>query len=95
MDTLLFRTSAWLVIGVLATLLIAVSHDFGFSVHLGIVAIAAFAAMIYSAKFADYGAILSGAPGRHSDISRYDDEVIRWGVIATMFWGFAGLAAGL
>jgi len=95
MDKLLFRTSAWLVIGVLATLLIAVSHDFGFSVHLGIIAIAAFAAMIYSAKFADYGAILSGAPGRHADISRYDDDVIRWGVIATMFWGFAGLAAGL
>ncbi|MFW1123204.1 cbb3-type cytochrome c oxidase subunit I, partial [Vibrio parahaemolyticus] len=29
------------------------------------------------------------------DQGRYDDEVIRWGVIATVFWGMAGFLAGL
>ena len=36
---------------------------------------------------------------RDPEISRrpgaYDDDPIRWGVIATLFWGTAGLAAGL
>jgi cytochrome c oxidase cbb3-type subunit 1 len=27
--------------------------------------------------------------------SRYDDDVIRWGVIATMFWGVVGLLVGV
>ena len=27
--------------------------------------------------------------------SRYDDDPIRWGVIATLFWGIAGFLVGL
>ena len=32
---------------------------------------------------------------RMPDQGRYDDDVIRWGVIATVFWGIAGFTAGL
>ena len=30
-----------------------------------------------------------------TDPSRYDDDPIRWGIIATVFWGMAGFLAGL
>src|SRR3982750_349972 len=32
---------------------------------------------------------------RAADLGRYDDAPIRWGVIATLFWGIAGFLAGL
>ena len=41
MDDLLFKSGGWLLISFLAILAIAVSSDFGFSVHMGIVAVAA------------------------------------------------------
>ncbi len=61
--------------------------------HLAIVAIAAFAAVAVSLRSAD-DAVFLGIANR-PDSSLYDDAPIRWGVIATMFWGLAGLAAGL
>jgi cytochrome c oxidase cbb3-type subunit 1 len=92
MDDLLFRTGGWLLIAFVAILTIAVSSDFGFSVHMAIVAGAAFLAMVYTMRNANYDplAVVHGA-----DPSRYDDDPVRWGVIATMFWGVAGFAAGL
>ena len=44
---------------------------------------------------ADCGAIASGILRIPADPSRYDDDPIRWGVIATVFWAMAGIAAGL
>ena len=63
--------------------------------HLGIVAAAAFVCLLATPKKADYGALALGLAREPVDQSRYDDDVIRWGVIATIFWGVAGLAAGL
>jgi cytochrome c oxidase cbb3-type subunit 1 len=94
MDILLMKSGGWLLVAILATLAIMASADFGFSVHLAIIAAAALAAMVWTLRSADYEALLSGVP-RPADQSRYDDEVIRWGVIATLFWGVAGFAAGL
>jgi cytochrome c oxidase cbb3-type subunit I len=92
MDDLLLRTGGWLLIAFVAVLTIAVSSDFGFSVHMAIVAAAAFLAMVYTMRAANYDplAVVHGA-----DPSRYDDDPVRWGVIATIFWGVAGFAAGL
>jgi cytochrome c oxidase cbb3-type subunit 1 len=92
MDDLLFKSGGWLLIAFTAVITVAVSSDFGFSVHMAIVAVAAFAAMIYTLRSANYDplAVVSGP-----DPSRYDDDPIRWGVIATIFWGVAGFAAGL
>ncbi|TCJ39075.1 hypothetical protein [Parafrankia sp. BMG5.11] len=30
-----------------------------------------------------------------TDPSRYDDDPVRWGVIATVFWGVVGFSVGL
>ena len=92
MDDLLVRTGGWLALAVLAVFAVAVSADFGFSVHMAIVAAAAFLVMMLTLRNADYNPV-QAVTG--PDQSRYDDEPIRWGVIATMFWGVAGLAAGL
>ncbi len=92
MDTLLTRTGSLLLVVFVATLLIAVSADFGFSVHLAIIAAAAFIAMIFTLRNGDYDPL---AAPKGANQSRYDDDPIRWGVIATMFWGVAGLAAGV
>jgi cytochrome c oxidase cbb3-type subunit 1 len=95
MDSLVMKSVGWLIVAFAAILLIAVSADFGFSVHLAIVAAAAFAGLVATLAKADYSALARGVPAKAADPGRYDDEVIRWGVIATLFWGFAGFAAGL
>ena len=94
MDTLVLKSGGWLLLAIMATLAIMASADFGFSVHLAIVAAAAFAALVYTLRSADFSATFPGGPPQ-ADQTRYDDEVIRWGVIATLFWGVAGFAAGL
>jgi cytochrome c oxidase cbb3-type subunit 1 len=91
METLVIKSGGWLLVGITAILLIAISSDFGFSVHLGIVALAAFAALVVTLRSADW----SGLAPRQADQGRYDDEIVRWGVIATLFWGVAGFTAGL
>jgi len=37
----------------------------------------------------------AGAVAMSADPSAYNDDVIRWGVIATLFWGTAGLLVGV
>jgi cytochrome c oxidase cbb3-type subunit 1 len=59
--------------------------DSGFAVHMAIMALAALIAALWVAR---------GRP-LPADESHYDDEPIRWGVIATTFWGVVGLLAGL
>ena len=95
MDTLVMKSGGWLLLAVVATLLVGISADFGFSAHLTIVAIAALIAMAWTMKSADYGALATGRAKAPADQGAYDDEPIRWGVIATLFWGVAGFAAGL
>ncbi|QAY78724.1 cytochrome-c oxidase, cbb3-type subunit I [Sphingosinicella sp. BN140058] len=95
MDTLVMKSGLWLLLAVVAALLVGISADFGFSAHLTIVAIAALAAMAWTMKSADYDALASGRAKVSPDQSVYDDEPIRWGVIATLFWGVAGFGAGL
>ncbi|HXG81085.1 MAG TPA: cytochrome-c oxidase, cbb3-type subunit I [Sphingomicrobium sp.] len=91
MDSVLARSGGLLFVAIVAMLMIAVSADFGFSVHLAIIAAAAFAAMVYTLRNGNYDPLAVAVP----DQSRYDDDPVRWGVIATIFWGVAGFAAGL
>jgi cytochrome c oxidase cbb3-type subunit I len=95
MDDVLLKSGGWLLIAMIAVLAIAASADFGFSVHLTIIAAAALAMLIITLRNADYGAMATGLPSKAVDHSRYDDDPVRWGVIATLFWGVAGFAAGL
>ena len=95
MDTVVMRSGLWLVALFVAIAAIAEAVDSGFAIHMGIVAAAAFAGLWVTLSRADYGAIARGIIRSPADRSRYDDEVIRWGVIATVFWGMAGFLAGL
>ncbi len=92
MESLMTRSGGLLAVAIVATLIATVSADFGFSVHLGIIAAAAMLAMIFTLKNANYDPLRVAAG---PDTMRYDDDPVRWGVLATMFWGVAGLAAGL
>ena len=89
------RSGGWLLVALAALMMIAVSADFGFSVHMGIVAAAALAVMVFTLRKADDAMLTGQVAKRSPHETRYDDDPVRWGVIATLFWGIAGFAAGL
>jgi cytochrome c oxidase cbb3-type subunit 1 len=74
----------------LALIAMALAVDTPFAVHMGIFALAALVAAIAILRTADVSDRVL-AP----DQGRYDDAPVRWGVIATTFWGVVGLLAGL
>ena len=95
MDELLMRGGAWFLVALFAFVGIALSVDPGFSVHMAIVCVAALLAAIASTRGFDFAKQRFPQLSERVDLSRYDDDPIRWGVIATLFWGIAGLLAGL
>jgi cytochrome c oxidase cbb3-type subunit 1 len=95
MESLVLKSGGWLLIALLAVAAMIAAVDGGFAVHMGIVAAAALLAMVATLKRADYDCIATGLFRPGPDTSLYDDEPVRWGVIATLFWGVAGFAAGL
>ena len=95
MDELLARVGGWFLVAFLAVFAIGGSADQGFSAHLVIIAIAALVAGIACLRGFDFAEQRFPALAERADLSRYDDDPIRWGVIATLFWGIAGFLAGL
>ncbi len=95
METVLARAGIWLAVLLVAILAMAAAADPGFGVHMAIVAVAAFIGLWVSLSRTDYGAIARGIIRTPEDPGRYDDDPVRWGVIATVFWGMAGFLAGL
>jgi cytochrome c oxidase cbb3-type subunit 1 len=95
MESLVMKSGGWLLVALLAVTAVALSTDWGFSVHMTIVAVAALIALWVTISRADYEGIARGILEVPADQSRYDDDPIRWGVIATVFWGVVGFAAGL
>ncbi len=95
MDNLVFRAGGWLALAALAFMAMALAADGGFAVHMGIITIACLIVLWVTVSKADYGAIARGIIKSPADPGIYDDEPIRWGVIATLFWGMAGFAVGL
>lgn len=94
MVSVLARAGVWLAVLFCAVLAAALAADGGFAIHMGIVAAAALLALVTTVRSADYGAMARNVL-RFPDEGRYDDDPIRWGMIATVFWGMAGFAAGL
>jgi cytochrome c oxidase cbb3-type subunit I len=95
MDSLVIKSGLYWLAAVVAIFLAATAADWGFAVHMEIVAAAALLAIIGTLRSADYRGIARGVASRPVDQGRYDDAPIRWGVIATLFWGMAGFLAGL
>ncbi len=94
------RVLLWFGIMLLAGLAALLTHDGGFAVHATIVALVAFILMWMSAGRFDPTGLDPAARARGffkmpATPDVYDDDVIRWGAIATMFWGLAGLLAGV
>ena len=94
-DGLVFKAGGWLVLALLALVAAALAVDAPFAVHMVIVAVACLTALWFAVSRADYGAAARGVLQSPADERVYDDDPIRWGVIATLFWGVAGMAAGL
>ena len=95
MEQLVLRSGGWLLAALLALAAALLAVDTGFSIHMGIVCVAALLAMWFTMSRANYTAIAQGVFKMPSDQSAYDDDPVRWGVIATVFWGLAGFLAGL
>ncbi|MEM6908860.1 MAG: cytochrome-c oxidase, cbb3-type subunit I [Pseudomonadota bacterium] len=95
MEAVLGRLGIWALVLLACIAAIAGAQDTGFAIHMGIVAIAAVLVMLATLNrfdpMAKAQSIFKMPPGPE----RYDDDVVRWGVIATMFWGIAGLLAGV
>ncbi|OWQ94284.1 cytochrome-c oxidase, cbb3-type subunit I [Sphingopyxis witflariensis] len=95
MDGLVFKAGGWLALALLALVAAALAVDAPFAVHMVIVAVACLTALWFAVSRADYGVAARGVLQSPADERVYDDDPIRWGVIATLFWGVAGMAAGL
>ena len=95
MDILLSRLGVWFIAAFLALMAAAISSDWAFSVHMGIVCVAAILAMLASMHRFDFINDRIPALTGPAFASHYDDDPIRWGVIATIFWGLAGFLVGL
>ena len=95
MEIVLGRSGIWLVLLLLSILAVAGAADTGFAIHMGIVALACVVGLWFTLTKANYAVAARGALVSSADPSRYDDDPVRWGVIATVFWGMAGFLAGL
>ncbi|CAO1653985.1 cytochrome-c oxidase, cbb3-type subunit I [Parasphingorhabdus sp. NYA22] len=95
MDKLLVKAGGWFLLVFLAFVAMVLAVDGGFAVHMAIIMIACLIALWVTVSKADYAAIGRGILKAPADPGKYDDDPIRWGVIATLFWGMAGFAVGL
>jgi cytochrome c oxidase cbb3-type subunit I len=95
MDDLVARTFVWMAAAFLAFVAMMLGADSAFSIHMGIICIAALIAMAASMKKFDFVTRSFPVLGGPSMASHYDDDPVRWGAIATLFWGIAGFTVGL
>ena len=92
-EAALGRVGLWFAVLVLAIVAAATAVDSGFAAHAWIVATVSFVLMWMSASRFDPVGKAQGFFRMPEGPSRYDDDVVRWGVLATTFWGLAGLLA--
>ncbi|WP_343613333.1 cytochrome-c oxidase, cbb3-type subunit I [Novosphingobium sp.] len=96
MGILVSRAGLWLVLFLLCFIAMVAAQDSAFAIHMGICSIAALIAMWHGLSRPDYARLARGQSALPpADTSLYDDDVIRWATIATVFWGMAGFLVGL
>ena len=86
------KTGGWLLLALLGAYAVTVAADDGFAVHMAIASVAAL--LVAGATVVRANRTLA-AVGPLATTDAYDDEIIRWGVIATVFWGLVGFLVGL
>ncbi len=90
MQWVVAKSGALFAVMLLALFAASQAVDTPFAVHMVMFALAALIATIWVMRSGD-------ASGRKlaADHTHYDDDPVRWGVIATTFWGVVGLLVGL
>jgi len=94
-EAALGRAGLWFGVLVISVILIATARDTGFAAHATIIAIVSFGLMCMSVVRFDPMGKARGFFRMPEGLSRYDDDPVRWGVLATMFWAIVGLLAGV
>ncbi|MDJ0977478.1 MAG: cytochrome-c oxidase, cbb3-type subunit I [Erythrobacter sp.] len=95
MEAVVGRLGVWALVLLAALFAIAGAQDSGFAIHMGLIAgVAGLMMVLNLVRFDPLAKAHTFFKMPQSD-TRYDDDVVRWGVIATMFWGLAGLLAGV
>lgn len=94
MIDLYLKSAGWFFLALLAFTVCVVTPDHAFAIQMGIATCAGLLAAILTLTKADYRA-LAAWPSVSGPETSYYDDVIRWGVIATVVWGLVGMAAGL
>jgi cytochrome c oxidase cbb3-type subunit 1 len=95
MEAALSRAGLWFGLLILFIIGYVAARDAGFAVHMVLLAAVSLGGICLTVMRTDFdrlGNVIARSPG---DASRYDDDPVRWGVIATVFWGMAGFLAGL
>ena len=95
METHLIKVGAWLMVALLALFASALALDSGFAVHMGIASAAALLVAWVTLTRADYKVLTGLKPATMPDVTRYDDDLVRLGVLATVFWGVVGFLVGV
>ena len=80
-------------IAFVALLATAAAHDGLFAFHMGLVALIAFGAAAWQLRTIDFAG--AAAIPLKAASNGYMDDVVRAGVIATVFWGIAGFMVGV
>ncbi|MBA4765546.1 MAG: cytochrome-c oxidase, cbb3-type subunit I [Erythrobacter sp.] len=94
-EVALGRVGLWFLVLVISIVLAATARDTGFAAHAIIIAIVSFVLMWMSAARFDPMGKARGFFHMPEGASLYDDDPVRWGVLATMFWALVGLLAGV
>jgi len=94
-ETALGRVGLWFGVMLLSILAVVAAKDSGFAAHATIISIVAFFLMCFSAARFDPTSNARSFFKMPEGPTRYDDDPVRWGVIATLFWGLAGFLVGV
>ncbi len=95
MEGVVGRVGLWFFVFVLALAAVAGARDFGFAAHAAIVACVAFVLLWATAIRVDPVAKAQSLFRMPEGLSQYDDDPVRWGVLATVFWGVVGFLVGV
>jgi len=86
------KAGGWFLAFGLAVIAAFSAVDAAFAAQMWILAVAALIGLCCLLRGADYEGLDRPAPAKPTG---YYDDVIRWGVIATVFWGLAGMLVGV
>ena len=94
MESIVARAGLWLVALMFAIFMFVNAVDTGFAIHMAVFGLAALVGLGFSLVKTNYLAAATGT-GVALDQGKYDDDLVRAGVILTTFWGVVGFLVGL